>query len=47
MPSRRLSRLSLALFSIGFAHAVIAAPAVSDTQADAQAAAWVKQMTLD
>jgi len=47
MLSQRLSRLSLALLSIGFAHAVVAGPVITDAQADNQAAAWVKQMTLD
>ncbi|WP_028534076.1 beta-glucosidase family protein [Paludibacterium yongneupense] len=42
----RLSLLTLALLSIGFGSAH-AAPFATDAAADAQAATWVRQMTLD
>ena len=47
MPSRRLTRVCCALLAVGMLHAASAAPAISDARADAQAAAWVKRMTLD
>jgi beta-glucosidase len=46
MNKNRMSLLSLALLSIGFTGAQPAL-AASDAAADAQAAAWVKQLTLD